>query len=62
MKSIKITKEQRELINSHQHLTNNFVIDKDGKTVYAKCVDGYVKITKNTNNNFIINTNERNEK
>lgn len=56
MKSIiKITKEQRELINSHQHLSNNFVIDKDGKTVYAKCVDGYVRITKNKNN-FTINT------
>jgi hypothetical protein len=62
MKTIKITREQRELINQHQHLANHFIIDKDGRTIYAKCSDGYVKITKNTNNNFIINTNERNEK
>ena len=51
MKTIKITREQRELINDHQHLSKNFVIDKDGKTVYAKCTDGYVRITKNTKNN-----------
>ena len=62
MKTIKITKEQRELINDHQHLSKNFVIDKDGKTVYAKCTDGYVRITKNTNNNFIINTPSNEQK
>lgn len=62
MKSTKISKEQRELINQHQHLANHFIIDKDGRTIYAKCSDGYVKITKNTNNNFIINTPTDNEK
>lgn len=45
MKKNKITKEQQQIINDHLHISNHFVCDRDGKTVYARCNDGYVKIT-----------------
>lgn len=44
MKKTRISKIQKEIINKHKHLTSHFKIDSDGKTVYAKCTDGYVKI------------------
>lgn len=45
MKKNIITKEQQQIINDHSEMSSHFIIDKDGKTVYVRTKDGFVKIT-----------------